>query len=305
MQGAFSPNGRCLTLQQRDGTATVYELATGQPRGTYGDKLAPVRRASALDDYPFGPAVAETPGLGLALAPDNRLLALAGPGGSIHLWDVLTSTNVHVLQGHKGIVNALAFASRGTKLVSASDDTTVLIWDVTKIARPALPVKALKPGELDPLWQALLDADAAKGFAAMRELAAAPGQSVSWIKEHVKPSPPLDMKRVEALIRQLDDDRFKVRAQATMELLKLGELVLPAIDKAFAGNLSSEVRRRLEEIHGKLTVPALEGNRLRDVRAVEVLALIGTPEARQVLQALADGAPGALVTTSARAALTR
>ncbi len=40
-------------------------------------------------------------------------------------------------------------------------------------------------------------------------------------------------------------------------------------------------------------------------RAVEVLELIGTPQARQVLQALADGAPGALVTTSAQAALSR
>jgi WD40 repeat protein len=307
IQGAFSPDGRCLALQQRDGTATVYELATGRPRGTFGDKLAlaVVRRAAVLDDFPFGATLPETPGLGLAIAPDSRLLALAGPGGSIHLWDLLTGKQVHVLQGHTGIVNAVAFTAHGKKLVSASDDTTVLVWDMTKIARPTLPVKAVKPGELDPLWQSLLDPDAAKGFVVMRELAAAPGETVPWIKEHVKPSPPLDMKRVEALMRQLDDDRFKVRAKATADLLKLGELLLPVIDKALAGDLSSEVRRRLEELHGKLTVTILEGDRLRDMRAVEILELIGTPEARQVLRTLADGAPGALVTTSAQAVLRR
>ena len=49
----------------------------------------------------------------------------------------------------------------------------------------------------------------------------------------------------------------------------------------------------------------LQGDQLRAFRAVEVLERIGTPEARQVLQALAAGAPGALLTTSAQAALKR
>ena len=40
-------------------------------------------------------------------------------------------------------------------------------------------------------------------------------------------------------------------------------------------------------------------------RAVEVLEKTNTPEARQVLQTLADGAPGALATRQARAALDR
>jgi hypothetical protein len=49
----------------------------------------------------------------------------------------------------------------------------------------------------------------------------------------------------------------------------------------------------------------LYGESLRTIRAVEVLELIGTREAREVLNAVADGAPGALLTRSARAALTR
>jgi len=55
----------------------------------------------------------------------------------------------------------------------------------------------------------------------------------------------------------------------------------------------------------KLTDGILRGDHLRLHRAVELLERLGTPEARRVLQTLADGAPGALVTTSAQAALSR
>jgi hypothetical protein len=44
---------------------------------------------------------------------------------------------------------------------------------------------------------------------------------------------------------------------------------------------------------------------LRGVRAVEVLERAGTPEARQLLAALAGGAPGALLTREAAASLQR
>ncbi len=49
----------------------------------------------------------------------------------------------------------------------------------------------------------------------------------------------------------------------------------------------------------------LAGDRLREYRAIEVLERIGTPEAQKVLQTLADGAPGALTTETARGALER
>jgi hypothetical protein len=44
---------------------------------------------------------------------------------------------------------------------------------------------------------------------------------------------------------------------------------------------------------------------LRGVRAIETLALIGTPEAKAVLQDLAKGGEGALLTEQAKLALKR
>ena len=113
---------------------------------------------------------------------------------------------------------------------------------------------------------------------------------MAFLQEKVKRAPPLDGKRVDALIRQMDSGQFQVRDQATRELLKLGEPIIPALDKAVSANLPIETKRRLEDLRGKLTSMTLESERLRVDRAVEVLEYIGTPAARAVLQSLADGA---------------
>jgi hypothetical protein len=158
---------------------------------------------------------------------------------------------------------------------------------------------------LEERWQALAGDDAAKAFTAIRALTAAPKEAVPWIKERLKPGAPVDMKRALELIKQLDADEFKARDSANKELLKLDKQIVPAIDKALAAQPTLETKRRLEALRGKLTGVVLKGEHLRAFRAIEVLERIGTPEARIVLQELAKGAPEALVTTSAQAALKR
>jgi hypothetical protein len=63
--------------------------------------------------------------------------------------------------------------------------------------------------------------------------------------------------------------------------------------------------QRLQDLGKRLTGFVLTDEKLPLYRAVEVLERIATPEARQMLQALAGGAPGALATTTAQAALAR
>ena len=98
-----------------------------------------------------------------------------------------------------------------------------------------------------------------------------------------------------------------MRDEASNELRKIGDRAIYALDKALAGNPSLETRRRLEALRSQTdpTSMILKGNRLRAYRAVEVLERIGTPEARRLLTSYANGAPGALLTTSAEAALKR
>jgi hypothetical protein len=115
----------------------------------------------------------------------------------------------------------------------------------------------------------------------------------------------IDGKRVELLLSQLDHAQYKVREQARGELAAVVDQLGPALDRALDAGPPLEVRRRLEALRAQAASRLLQGERLRAERAVEVLERIGTPEARQVLRALAGGAPAALLTRSAQAALRR
>jgi len=250
LQGTFSPDGRCLALRQRDGTVTLYELATGQPRRTYGSKLP----ATVEDDTRDNIAVLlgiEPPAptksiVGFALSPDGQLLAFAHPDGTVPVVDVLTGQSLAVFQGHTGAVNAVAFAPDGSRLASASADTTALLWDLSKIKRPGAAAKAPRPGDLEAWWQVLAENDATKAFAAMGDFLAAPKETGAFLQAQLKPAAPLDRKRLGDLLAQLDDNQFKVRDRATGELLKVGEQIVPDLDKAgrqpVAGNQAASGR---------------------------------------------------------------
>jgi WD40 repeat protein len=298
----FSPDGRCLALEMADGTTALYELAsTAQLRHTFG-KPQPRRAEGERGPYPVVPFL---PCYCFAFSPDGQWLAQADGDCVVHVWDILTGKELAAFKGHTLPVKDVAFAPDGKTLASASSDSTALLWDVSKLGRPAPPARALQPGDLEKGWQALADDDAQAAWAKMADLVAASNQTVLFLQDRVKPAVAIGGKSVEELIRQVDNEQFKVRARAIDELLKIGDPLMPALNKALAANPPLETRRRLEDLRSKLTGLVLQGERLRASRAVEVLELIGTPQARAVLQALADGAPGALVTVNAQAALKR
>ncbi|MCI0460808.1 MAG: hypothetical protein L0Z62_27995 [Gemmataceae bacterium] len=170
---------------------------------------------------------------------------------------------------------------------------------------PAQKAEPLSPERLKALWEDLAGKDAAKAYKAIWAMVDDPKQSVPFLKERLKAVPTPDAKRLQKLVGDLDHPRFPEREKAMVELEKLGALARPALEGVLAAKPSLEVRRRVEKLLEKITGFTLSPEELRVWRALEVLEHVGNPAARQVLQTLAEGAPGSWQSEEARAALER
>jgi WD40 repeat protein len=308
---ALSPDGRILATENADGTVSLWEVASGKQRSKIGTPGAAPPPAPAMGAFVVrvagsrGPTEASS-GTTLAFSPDGATLACKGPANAIQVWDVAAAKEIGEFKGHDGSIAALAFTPDGKRLASGSRDTTILVWDVASLKREARPATlSLKAPEVADQWTELAGEDAGKAFQSIRKLAAAPAEVVPFFQDRIKPAIPADPKKLQRLIADLDSGEFETRSSANAELEKLGELAVAALQKAHTGEITLETRRRIENLLGRALGGTLTPEQIRLVRAVEVLEIAGTAEARQLLDALAKGAPGALATRQAQAALDR
>jgi WD40 repeat protein len=236
----------------------------------------------------------------LAFAPHGRRLAVGFTNGTIRLIDALTGKVLAKLEGHRGEIRALRFSPDGATLCSASADTTVLIWQ-TDVAPST---RSVAPDRLELHWLALAGNDTAGIFQALATLASAPDQAVKLLREKLKPAAAVDVIQLRRSIVELDSDDFSVRDKAMQRLRAAGEQAETEIAAAVKVKPSLEVRRRLEQllerIHG---VPSAD--RLRELRAIQTLEVMGTADACALLAAFAKGAPGAWLTREAQESLER
>jgi hypothetical protein len=111
------------------------------------------------------------------------------------------------------------------------------------------------------------------------------------------------MNRLKLLIAQLNDDAFQTREKAQRELEDMGDLASAILHRTLEAKPSTEVRRRIEGILDK--VKPLSPEKRQYLRAIDVLEQLATPDAKELLRALGEGAPGTQVTAAAHAALDR
>jgi hypothetical protein len=246
----------------------------------------------------------------LAFAPDGRTLAAAGPGPNISLWELAsgnerwhTSRGVHVQK--------LAFAPDGRTLASADEDT-VTLWDIYRLRSADRPRAPLSARTFAELWDRLAAADAAAAFGAVQILSSAGEPAVRFLSEKLhavavsKDSP--GPQAVAQWIRDLDSSQFAVRQKAMAALEKLGRVVAPQLRQARTAAPTLEARRRLDLLLDRIA--ADQGARpttavLQILRSAEVLETIGSPDARRLLETLAQKARSVHVAIDARTAVER
>jgi hypothetical protein len=178
-------------------------------------------------------------------------------------------------------VSAVAFAPDGRHLAWAEGKGEVNIGSLAQLAGATdAPEKPNARHWTD------LGGEAARAYRTSWLLTAATGDAVPFLRDKLLGQPKVDPKRLERLLVDLDGRDFSARQKATEQLETLGAPALAAVRQALAGKPSLEFTRRAERL-----VDVLEENiradMLRNGRAVEVLARIGTADARKVLEQLA------------------
>jgi hypothetical protein len=288
----FSPDGRMLAAWQGDDVRksvfcqnrlVLLEVATGRERAS----------------TPEGGNVISA----AAFSPDGLTISQACWDRSIHVWEILMARPRHRFQSDQRRIEALSFSADGTRLASAGANATALVWDMSA-GPPRQPnrERELSAKATELFWGELAAADASRTFKAMKELYATPKQTVRFFRSHLRPIAAVDAQRVQRLLAGLDADDFVVREKATRELEALGEAVEPSLRQAMQGAPSPELGRRVKGLLDKL---AASPERLRTLRALEVLEWLNTSESRKVLDSLAHGAPGVWLTNEAKASLAR
>jgi RNA polymerase sigma factor (sigma-70 family) len=290
---AFSPDDKTLVSVGEDHRIDLWEVSTGEPRA----RLERTGKGSGILD--FSPDT-------LALSPDGNQLAVGASDGIVRLWDIANATEMGQFKGHQGAIRQLVFSADGRRLASAGGtDTTALVWMVPPVSRRGPQRVPLSSTRLQKAWDDLAGKDASRAYEAILALAAAPQQSVPFLRERLPSRPPVDDRQIALWVADLDSDRFATRTRASTALQELGLRAEPFLRKALASLPSLDQRQRIEQLLAKLERGELAPEQLRQLRALEVFERSGTPEARRALAGLAEGSPDDPVVSEARRALQR
>lgn len=73
----------------------------------------------------------------LAVSPDGNLICTGYDEGTLILWNRNTGGKLRSLTGHQSKINAIIFTRDGTRIITASQDKTIRIWE-TRTAREIL-----------------------------------------------------------------------------------------------------------------------------------------------------------------------
>ena len=236
----------------------------------------------------------------LTFSRDRRSVAIHfGPILGVEIRETATGQLRRRFSGGPS-VSGCRFSPDGGTLAVATSPGPVELWDL--IGDRTAQVGKWGKERPAALWAALASPEGEVAFDAIRLLRANAAEAVPFLKDHMPIPTTKDATWVAERLKALDAPAFRDREKATADLAAAGEIVVPdlraALDKA-----SPETRQRLTGLLDK--VHQLTPEKLRAIRACEVLEGIGTAAAKDVLAEWAKGPDSATLTREAKASLER
>jgi WD40 repeat protein/transcriptional regulator with XRE-family HTH domain len=108
----FSPDGKRIATASADGTAKIWDAATGE-------ELLSIRGSNVGIVW------------SAIFSPDGKYLVTTGQDYFVHIWDSTNGKAVSTLKGHLDEVYQARFSSDGRQLVTISTDGWGIIWDAS------------------------------------------------------------------------------------------------------------------------------------------------------------------------------
>jgi WD40 repeat protein len=147
VSAVFSPDGKYLTLANRDFHANIWSVSSGKSLALLKEfnewpgcvAFSPDSQFLATGDYgkvrvwkvPSGESfsVFEEAGALFAFSPDGRFLA-TGSADEFTMWNTETGKKLQTITAHTKGLTCIAFNPDGTCLVTTSMDNTAKLWRI-------------------------------------------------------------------------------------------------------------------------------------------------------------------------------
>jgi predicted Ser/Thr protein kinase len=263
----------------------------------------------------------------LTFSPDGWLVALGGHRREdVRVCSRLTGRAVVRCAvtpepPQRGGVGVLAFAPDRPLLLGGCGDGTVMLWDLGAAARAER--RPVKVDKLEQHRNSLAADDGPEAWHAVGALAADPATALRWLGSELRPTAEPDLPGFAGL---LQSTRPRGPAAGLLLLEQAGEMADPVLRQLLREELPDDLRPRLDSMLARLRAPTKAPERVRALRTLEVLHLVGaaeewasardkddpTPGVREARGAawakiarLAEGASGACLTRRAQATLRR
>ena len=292
-RAAWTRDGRTFAARFDNGDIKLWEMWSGQLRWT-------AKQPDAAEKRPWIACR-------FALSPDGQALAAIGQNrSSVDLWDLASGKLFGSIAGYDQPIETLEFSPDGRRLFTAYADATMLAWDMTRPEWRARPLNhPLTDEEVKRHWDRLRHSDADEAYRSKWALVGDPKKTIAFLSTHIASEPRIAPERVKALIADLDSAEYAVRERAQRELQEHFRRSEALLRKTLEGPASTEVKNRINRMIAAYFAANPPPDQLRDLRAIEVLEQIGTPEARDLLRRLGSGEVPTRVSRDAAESLKR